>query len=118
MEGVVDDEKLRGMVPQAFYYTFAGVESQGKNMEFLVRGSFLEIYKDDVYDLLNTKMRSRMEVKESAEKGVFVKGESRVDARARTRVAACVCVGRVCGCAVELAPLPALHSRAHAHALT
>lgn len=76
MEGVVDDEKLRGMVPQAFYYTFAGVESQAKNMEFLVRGSFLEIYKDDVYDLLNTKMRAKMEVKESAEKGVFVKGQS------------------------------------------
>jgi GMP synthase PP-ATPase subunit len=77
MEGVVDDEKLRGMVPQAFYYTFAGVESQAKNMEFLVRGSFLEIYKDDVYDLLNTKMRAKMEVKESAEKGVFVKGQEK-----------------------------------------
>jgi hypothetical protein len=38
MEGLVDDEALRGMVPQAFYYTFAGVELQAKNMEFLVRG--------------------------------------------------------------------------------
>ncbi len=73
MEGMVDDEALRGMVPQAFYYTFAGVELQAKNMEFLVRGSFLEIYKDDVYDLLNSKMRTKMEVKESPEKGVFVK---------------------------------------------
>jgi GMP synthase PP-ATPase subunit len=45
MEGVVDDEKLRGMVPQAFYYVFAGVEGHGKNMEFLVRGSFLEVSK-------------------------------------------------------------------------
>jgi len=73
MEGVVDDEPLRGMMPQSFYYTFAGLEAQGKNMEFLVRGSFLEIYKDDVYDLLNSKMRTRMEVKESPDKGVFVK---------------------------------------------
>jgi hypothetical protein len=38
MEGVVDDEPLRGMTPQAFYYIFAGVEGQAKNMEFLVRG--------------------------------------------------------------------------------
>ena len=89
----MDDEKLRGMVPQAFYYTFAGVESQGKNMEFLVRGSFLEIYKDDVYDLLNTKMRAKMEVKESAEKGVFVKGQSRWTARAHAHGRVCVHVG-------------------------
>jgi len=74
MEGVVDDESLRGMVPRAFYYVFAGItQEQGKNMEFLVRGSFLEIYKDDVFDLLNSKMRSKMEVKESPDKGVFVK---------------------------------------------
>ena len=73
MEGVLDDEKLRGMTPQAFHYVFAGVEQQGKNMEFLVRGSFLEIYKDCVYDLLNSKARTMMEVKESPDKGVFVK---------------------------------------------
>jgi GMP synthase PP-ATPase subunit len=48
MEGVVDDAHLRGMVPQAFYYVFDGVQNHGQNMEFLVRGSFLEIYKDDV----------------------------------------------------------------------
>lgn len=76
MEGVVDNEELRGMVPRAFYYVFSGVESHGQNMEFLVRGSFLEIYNDDVYDLLNSKMRAKMEVKESTEKGVFVKGQS------------------------------------------
>jgi hypothetical protein len=86
MEGMVDDEKLRGMVPQAFYYVFAGVETHGQNMEFLVRGSFLEIYKDDVYDLLNSKMRSRMEVKESPDKGVFVKGTSDWGHKARTRL--------------------------------
>jgi hypothetical protein len=75
-EGLVDDVALRGMVPQAFYYVFAGVENHGSNMEFLVRGSFLEIYKDEVYDLLNSKMRSKMDIKESPEKGVFVRGRS------------------------------------------
>jgi hypothetical protein len=29
------------------------------------------------YDLLNAKMRARMEVKESPEKGVFVKGKKK-----------------------------------------
>jgi hypothetical protein len=36
---------------------------------------FPPVAEDDVYDLLNSKMRTRMEVKESAEKGVFVKGK-------------------------------------------
>lgn len=76
MEGVVDDVSLRGMVPQSFHYVFAGVTTnQSSATQFLVRGSFLEIYKDEVYDLLNSKVRTKMEVKESPDKGVFVKGK-------------------------------------------
>jgi hypothetical protein len=41
--------------------------------QFLVRVSFLEIYNDDVYDLLNVETRPKMEVKESKDKGIFVK---------------------------------------------
>jgi hypothetical protein len=35
--------------------------------------SFLEIYKEEVYDLLTTKGREKMEVKEDKDRGVFVK---------------------------------------------
>lgn len=73
MEGVVDDDNLRGLMPNSFFYVFEGVSSFGSNQEFLVRASFLEIYKDEVYDLLNTKTRAKMDVKESPDKGVFVK---------------------------------------------
>jgi hypothetical protein len=34
-----------------------------------VRASFLEIYQDEVYDLLNAATRQKMEVKESKDKG-------------------------------------------------
>ena len=74
MEGVVDDEALRGIMPNSFHYIFDKVAAAHANIKFLVRASFLEIYLDDVYDLLNTEAkRKRMEVKESKDKGVFVK---------------------------------------------
>ena len=73
MEGVVDDESLRGIMPNSFHYIFDKVAAAHANVKFLVRASFLEIYLDDVYDLLNTDKRKRMEVKESKDKGVFVK---------------------------------------------
>ena len=73
MEGVVDDEALRGIMPNSFHYIFDKVAAAHANIKFLVRASFLEIYLDDVYDLLNTDKRRRMEVKESKDKGVFVK---------------------------------------------
>ena len=73
MEGVVDDEQLRGIMPNSFHYVFDKVAAAHANIKFLVRASFLEIYLDDVYDLLNSDKRRRMEVKESKDKGVFVK---------------------------------------------
>ena len=73
MEGVVDDESLRGIMPNSFHYIFDKVAAAHANIKFLVRASFLEIYLDDVYDLLNPDKRKRMEVKESKDKGVFVK---------------------------------------------
>eukprot|EP00466_Bigelowiella_natans_P016051 jgi/Bigna1/74774/fgenesh1_pg.31_\ len=76
MEGVVDDEKLRGIMPHAFHHIMEAVEGAASNTEFLVRVSFLEIYNDQVYDLL-AKTRQRMEVREKTDrmgnKEVFVK---------------------------------------------
>ena len=74
MEGVVDDESLRGIMPNSFHYIFDTIAKAPSTIQFLVRASFLEIYLDDVFDLLSTdKERTRMEVKESKDRGVFVK---------------------------------------------
>ncbi len=73
MEGVPDNEELRGIMPNSFYHIFDAVSKSAENIEFLVRASFIEIYLDDVYDLLNKDERSKMEVKESKDQGVFVK---------------------------------------------
>ncbi len=61
MEGKPDDPDLRGIMPNSFYYIIDAVGKAANNMEFLVRASFLEIYNDDVYDLLNHETRRKMQ---------------------------------------------------------
>jgi kinesin family protein 3/17 len=74
MEGVPGDEVLRGIMPNSFTHIFEHIDSRASsNLEFLVRASFLEIYLEEVYDLLNATTRAKMEVKESKDKGIFVK---------------------------------------------
>jgi hypothetical protein len=45
MEGVPNDVRLRGIMPNSFNYIVEAVAGAGKNTQFLVRMSFLEIYK-------------------------------------------------------------------------
>lgn len=73
MEGVPDDETLRGLMPNAFNHIFETINGASSSKSFLVRASFLEIYKDDVFDLLSTSKRQKMEVKEDKNKGVYVR---------------------------------------------
>lgn len=39
----------------------------------LIRCSFIEIYNEEIHDLLSKDVKAKMELKESPEKGVFVK---------------------------------------------
>ncbi|XP_031320108.2 kinesin-like protein KIF17 isoform X2 [Camelus dromedarius] len=47
-----------------------------ENTKFLVRASYLEIYNEDVRDLLGADTKQKLEMKEHPEKGVYVKGLS------------------------------------------
>jgi hypothetical protein len=87
---VPSDPNLAGIMPQSFGHIISAVSEAGKNVEFLVRCSFLEIYKEDVVDLLNHERclppsslavltlvdlsnRKSLAVKEDKDRGVFVK---------------------------------------------
>lgn len=77
MEGVVGNEELQGIMPNSFRYLFERVAAWSEDSEFLVKASFLEIYLDEIYDLLNRQeKRKKMDLKKDPEKGVFVKGLS------------------------------------------
>ena len=45
----------------------------GGETEFLVRASYLEIYQEDIRDLLSKNPNAKLELKESVDKGVYVK---------------------------------------------
>ncbi len=42
-------------------------------MEYLVRASYLEIYNEEIRDLLSHNPTSKLDIKESTDKGVYVK---------------------------------------------
>ena len=72
MEGKDDPVELQGIIPNAFRHVFDFIDSSS-DTEFLVRASFLEIYNEEIRDLLSKNPNNKLEVKEHSDTGVFVK---------------------------------------------
>ncbi|KAL7301089.1 hypothetical protein TKK_0006357 [Trichogramma kaykai] len=72
MEGPKNDEAKRGIIPRSFEHIFTHI-SRSKNIQYLVRASYLEIYQEEIRDLLHQDQNLRFELKEKPEVGVFVK---------------------------------------------
>uniref|UniRef100_A0A673UD84 Kinesin-like protein n=1 Tax=Suricata suricatta TaxID=37032 RepID=A0A673UD84_SURSU len=75
MQGLPEPSSQRGIIPRAFEHVFESVQC-AENTKFLVRASYLEIYNEDVHDLLGADSKRKLELKEHPEKGVYVKGLS------------------------------------------
>ena len=74
MMGYKDDPAERGIIPNAFEHIFGFIDQSDANMiKFLVRCSYLEIYNEDIRDLLSKNVDAKLELKEDPNKGVFVK---------------------------------------------
>jgi len=52
MLGVANDPNLRGIIPNCFSHIFGYIDEKGSDMKFLVRCSYLEIYNEEIHDLL------------------------------------------------------------------
>ena len=74
MIGVKGDKEQVGIIPKAFGHIF-GFFDDAENMrkKFLIRCSYLEIYNEAIRDLLSKDIDSKLDLKESKDKGVFVK---------------------------------------------
>ncbi|KAI9190363.1 hypothetical protein H9P43_001797 [Blastocladiella emersonii ATCC 22665] len=72
MEGVRDVPELRGIIPNSFEHIFSHIRSAGGGVKFLVRASYLEIYNEEIRDLLASGA-TRLELKEHPDTGVYVK---------------------------------------------
>ncbi|EGB07026.1 hypothetical protein AURANDRAFT_59154 [Aureococcus anophagefferens] len=73
MEGVPDPPELRGIIPNAFQQIFDRVALAQEGQQFLVRASYLEIYNEEIRDLLSKDPKNKLELKENVDSGVYVK---------------------------------------------
>lgn len=78
MEGIRDKPELRGIIPNSFAHIFGHIAKAEGDIKFLVRVSYLEIYNEEVRDLLGKDQNHRLEVKERPDVGVYVKDLSSV----------------------------------------
>ena len=74
MEGSNEPSDLKGIIPNTFEHIFDHIALNGSRDKYLVRASYFEIYNEEIRDLLSTKPQNNLELKESAETGVYVKG--------------------------------------------
>lgn len=72
MQGMVDPPSQRGLIPRAFEQIFDTI-AVAETTRYLIHASYLEIYNEDIRDLLGKDMKARLELKEKPDASVFVK---------------------------------------------
>ncbi|XP_039611630.1 kinesin-like protein KIF17 isoform X1 [Polypterus senegalus] len=75
MQGIPSPSSQRGVIPRAFEHIFESIQC-AENTKFLVRASYLEIYNEEIRDLLGQDTKQKLELKEHPEQGVYVRGLS------------------------------------------
>eukprot|EP01116_Phalansterium_solitarium_P010379 TRINITY_DN2510_c0_g1_i3.p1 TRINITY_DN2510_c0_g1~~TRINITY_DN2510_c0_g1_i3.p1 ORF type:complete len:843 (+),score=357.36 TRINITY_DN2510_c0_g1_i3:194-2722(+) len=79
MFGIRNDPNLRGLIPRASSYIFNAIEQDDSDIEYAIKISFLEIYKERIHDLLDptgSKDGPGLKIRESPQKGIWVEGLS------------------------------------------
>ncbi|XP_033121283.1 kinesin-like protein KIF17 isoform X2 [Anneissia japonica] len=72
MQGITDPPTQRGIIPRAFEHIFENIQVT-ENVKYLVRASYLEIYNEEIRDLLGKDSKLKLDLKEHPDKGVYVK---------------------------------------------
>jgi hypothetical protein len=72
MEGF-DTKDNMGIMPRSFETIFNSIECDNLKKQYLIRASYLEIYMEEIRDLLSKNPKQKLELKEKPESGVYVK---------------------------------------------
>jgi len=72
MEGKRSSAELRGAIPRSFEHIYKHI-ARTTDQQFLVRASYLEIYQEQIRDLLSKDQNKRLELRERPDTGVYVK---------------------------------------------
>lgn len=84
MEGT-PGESTQGIIPASFDHIFSAIGAS-HDRQYLVRASFLEIYNEDIRDLLAKNPKNRLELREGRDGGVYVKGHNSFAVKSRVEI--------------------------------
>uniref|UniRef100_A0A0K0FGM0 Kinesin-like protein n=1 Tax=Strongyloides venezuelensis TaxID=75913 RepID=A0A0K0FGM0_STRVS len=73
MTGIPDVPEQQGIIPNSFAHIFDHISKCKDDKTFLVRVSYLEIYNEEIRDLLVKENNKNLEMKERPDIGVYVK---------------------------------------------
>ncbi|XP_045551428.1 kinesin-like protein KIF3C isoform X1 [Salmo salar] len=85
MQGAWLEPERRGVIPNAFEHVFTQISRSAADRQYLVRASYLEIYREEIRDLLDPNVHAPhvpnvhtqpphiLELRESPESGVYVR---------------------------------------------
>lgn len=73
MQGTLVPLIQKGLTSHGIEHIFEAI-SVSENTKYLVLASYLEIYNEEVHDLLGLDVKQKLEVKENADTGVCVPG--------------------------------------------
>jgi hypothetical protein len=74
MQGVSKPPSHKGVIPRAFEHVFEAIETS-QDKKFLVHASYLEIYNEEIRDLLGKDCKKKLDLKEHPDKGVYIGGK-------------------------------------------
>ncbi len=78
MQGLQSLNMQRGIINRAIDQIFENIQVTDVTY-YTIRASYLEIYNEEIRDLLNKGNRYKLDIKEHPEKGVYVRGLSSVE---------------------------------------
>ncbi len=76
MMGITNDPNLRGVIPNAFEHIFNYIKNEETTKKFLLRCSFVEIYNEEVRDLLISNKKNdnkSLDIRDDPKKGTIIK---------------------------------------------
>lgn len=75
MQGITVPATQKGVIPRAFDHVFEKIQVT-EGAKYLVHASYLEIYNEEIRDLLGKDIKQKLELKEHPDKGVYVQSLS------------------------------------------
>ncbi|OMJ87660.1 hypothetical protein SteCoe_10586 [Stentor coeruleus] len=93
MLGSLYDQDAQGIIPRAANQIFEEIEKDENEIEFTLKCSLLEIYKETLRDLLDVES-SNLQIKECPRRGIYVKGLTEVCITSEKELIDLLCLGQ------------------------